>query len=481
MPKQSRSLSIILTFFSLFLILLCTLFPFNFTFKETFFNLDQSFFILGWGASDSFDIIFNILLFIPLGIGVTSYFMQKKRFGTVAALSVVFTSSFGLSYLIEILQVFQPARFSSAFDLVSNCAGGLIGYLLFRSILLGYIALVFLLSIPLQMQTNLSNWDKSYPLLLGNEMTGDRPWKGYISELSIADRALSKKEIAHFFSEKVLSDHMGDSLLASYHLSGSGSHYDKRGVLPDLVWMPSTQAVQQGKAVFLDSHHWLISSLPIESLTQKIMKTSQFTLIVTVATDNTVQTGPARIVSLSRDPSRRNFTLGQQNSDLIFRLRTPLTGKNGTPPELILHDLFASKDPRHLIISYNGSVLQIYVDRIGNSQILEFSPGAAALSLVFPKDASFLRGYKIAWYAVIFIPLGFLIVRNVNLWKRHVVLISLCILLPSFGLEGILVFVSGRNILFENILWGMLFTACPIPTYTILIYSFYPSQKRRNF
>jgi len=40
-----------------------------------------------------------------------------------------------------------------------------------------------------------TNWDPSYPLVLGNEATGNRPWNGKIFYVAIYDRALSEREI----------------------------------------------------------------------------------------------------------------------------------------------------------------------------------------------------------------------------------------------------------------------------------------------
>jgi VanZ family protein len=40
-----------------------------------------------------------------------------------------------------------------------------------------------------------TNWDPSYPLLLGNEATGNRPWNGKIFYVAIYDRALNEREI----------------------------------------------------------------------------------------------------------------------------------------------------------------------------------------------------------------------------------------------------------------------------------------------
>lgn len=43
------------------------------------------------------------------------------------------------------------------------------------------------------------------------------------------------------------------------------------------------------------------------------------------------QHGPARILTLSRDPSVRNFTVAQDGADLIIRIRTPWHTFNGAP------------------------------------------------------------------------------------------------------------------------------------------------------
>lgn len=47
---------------------------------------------------------------------------------------------------------------------------------------------------------DLSNWDASYRLLLGNEATGDRPWLGTLHLVAIYDRAISEAEVAQNFS-----------------------------------------------------------------------------------------------------------------------------------------------------------------------------------------------------------------------------------------------------------------------------------------
>ena len=53
-------------------------------------------------------------------------------------------------------------------------------------------------------------------------------------------------------------------------------------------------------------------------------------LSLRVRSFSTDQSGPARIITLSLDPYLRNFTVGQESDDLVFRLRTPWTNFNGT-------------------------------------------------------------------------------------------------------------------------------------------------------
>ena len=52
------------------------------------------------------------------------------------------------------------------------------------------------------------------------------------------------------------------------------------------------------------------------------------------------QTGPARIVSFSRDPYRRNLTIAQSNADLVVRVRRAGSDLNGMP-NLVIPGVFA--------------------------------------------------------------------------------------------------------------------------------------------
>lgn len=464
---------------SLLLVLLSTLFPFDFSFNG--FSVKE---IVGrfHTPSNFSDRLVNVLLFLPLGFGFAGLLQPTKR-STTAKLATVLIVSAGLSFAVEFLQVFLPLRAPTISDILTNSFGGLLGFVCFHlwkfqifsyalaliekckdflSIkrltagFIGYMVLTFLiLSALLPSATNLKNWDPTFPLLLGNEGTGDRPWQGYVSEVYIADKAISQKQVARLFAGNREQGRAGsrvekDYLVASYQLTGKGSYSDRTGHLPNLIWRGEPPDAQDERGVFLTSSHWLETASPATSTIQRLRETSQFTLITTVATADTAQTGPARIVSLSSDPDRRNFTLGQEGTNLVFRLRTPITGENGAYPELVVPNIFLDTKPHSLVITYSGSVLQLYADELQNSHSLKL------LELI-PKSK------EILYYELIFMPLGFLLALIASMSKGrfifYIFLLTGGILLPSLILEGILASGSGRIIRLENLLLSILITA----------------------
>ena len=60
------------------------------------------------------------------------------------------------------------------------------------------------------------------------------------------------------------------------------------------------------------------------------MRSQRLELRLRVRPFSADQTGPARIFTLSADPYLRNLTIGQEGENLILRLRTPDTDRNGT-------------------------------------------------------------------------------------------------------------------------------------------------------
>lgn len=70
---------------------------------------------------------------------------------------------------------------------------------------------------------------------------------------------------------------------------------------------------------------------PPTRLLNAIRKSGVITVEAWIRPANTKQEGPARVVTISRDPSNRNFTLGQEGDRFDVRLRTTRTSTNGIP------------------------------------------------------------------------------------------------------------------------------------------------------
>jgi hypothetical protein len=210
-------------------------------------------------------------------------------------------------------------------------------------------------------------------------------------------------------------------LIVFYPLNSVTSLEDQTRQQPDLSWHSAPPAVDVEAGVALDPGHWLLSRTPVTNLTRRLVDSSQFTLSFLVATADQDQTGPARIVSLSADAFHRNLTIGQDGADLIIRLRTPATGGNGIKPELSIPEVFADNQPHHLIIIYDGLNLNAYIDSLDRSYTFAFTPLITFFRYLSPlgnwrirMNSVFLLAYQVFYYALIFIPIGFLLYMKVE-------------------------------------------------------------------
>jgi hypothetical protein len=104
-----------------------------------------------------------------------------------------------------------------------------------------------------------------------------------------------------------------------------------------------------------------------------LMHGTGITVEVWMQTSDINQSGPARILSYSYDPWLRNFTLGQEERDLVLRLRTTKTNLDGSNPELRIGNFFLPNEKSHILISYDFVQTSIYKNGVLRLQVL--SPG----------------------------------------------------------------------------------------------------------
>ncbi len=453
----------------------------------------------------SADVLANVVLFAPLGFGLAAV-AEHRRMARRVGFLLSLASTLGLSIGVEVLQAMIPTRTASVHDVVSNGVGGVIGYLchvrwgpailgwlcaLIRNAtgrlsvrwltgsLFAYVSMTLLLPLPvLFWATGFSNWDGYFPLVVGNEPTGDHPWSGWIDRLEIVGRAISDGEARMVAANGALAPTDG-ALLARYDFQGQSPFEDHSGHLPDLVWRGRTVEASRRTGVTFAGGSWLESVEPATDLGRRLRRTRQFTVIVICAPANTLQRGPARIVTISSSPRARNFTIGQQGSDAIVRLRTPFTGGNGAPPELRVADVFEIGGLRQLIATYDGSILRLYVNGRAASASLHLDPDPRALlvGLLTParpkttwarvySDPNNVRQDLALYYLATFVPLGCLLMIAKRRYgqTRSAVTMLLVSSLPilSLLLEWLISGLRGSAFSVGNVLLGFLLGGLPV-------------------
>lgn len=294
-----------------------------------------------WVASD---VLANVLLYMPLG-----WCMGRRSLIRIVVVSGL------LSAAIELSQAWSFGRYPSIYDVMANAAGGVIGAMIARALASRGIAaassirvnglviaacvagavLPPLLWVGHRASNPLMTWDAGYELLLANEYTGDRPWRGTLDKLVLLPKSLSGPQVLA----------LGDlATTASADVEKSAAY-----VLPTPVESASGTAV----------------SLPREAgqrFAQLARESGSFSVLARVRTDNVSQAGPARIVTYSIDQYHRNFDLGQEGRAFVFRVRTPETGLNGNDGAVQTERRLEPDRGTTVIATFDGAVARVYVN-----------------------------------------------------------------------------------------------------------------------
>ncbi len=124
-------------------------------------------------------------------------------------------------------------------------------------------------------------------------------------------------------------------LLALYDFTSANKKMvaDRSGVGQPLALRVTDPAVARQTPTGLEirGRTMVASEQPALKITRAIQRTGALTVEAWLHPTRLDQDGPARIVTLSRNSSERNFTLGQDGDRLDVRLRTSKTSKNGMP------------------------------------------------------------------------------------------------------------------------------------------------------
>jgi glycopeptide antibiotics resistance protein len=216
-PKFSVSLRLLLVWLCSALII--TMAPFNFGSPADGGGYLQHAFLYGdFEECSPFHVVLNVLLFVPLGILLHHQRVRRRLPGSRIVFLTVATGLL-ISVVIECLQVFLPDRDSSLFDVGANTLGAIVGVIADRTagqsveqlvdrwcsrttprklagVMAGFLLVALGFAGALQAQTRLVDWSTEYPLMIGNELTRNRPWQGRVFSLEITDHATSYRDDA---------------------------------------------------------------------------------------------------------------------------------------------------------------------------------------------------------------------------------------------------------------------------------------------
>ncbi len=438
---------------SLFCIFIATISPFEFITLEGFsvkFIVEK--FNFGSSLKDYWQ---NILLFIPLGISLSITTINKYR-NIWLILIVCCLFSAVISTVVELTQLFIPTRVSNLSDIICNTIGGGVGGILYlwhkniiqflAGILTGnrhklslkslltaiaiYCSIVILGVGILLNSVNLSNWDNDNYLAIGNEVTGDRPWHGYINNLYICDRALNQSEVIRAYEDNNYFQPQLSSLIASFTFTDRQKYYqDKSQHIPDLKYYISPQSkINKNKdiqdhesdrylGILLNKNQWLKTKDSAVSLNKRLKQTNEFSFFLTVASRDLQQTGPARIISIADSTVAQNIIIGQSEKNLSLRLRTPTTGSSANQPEFLVPNVFDSYGFHHILVTFARKKLSVYIDYPKNLYSFKFDVYNSSLSYLPWSKLGWIVNlaefddfkYKLGFYIIVFSPLAILI------------------------------------------------------------------------
>ena len=421
-----------------------------------------------------FDAFLNVLLFVPLGFGLSEKLFEKGKSRTTTFFAVWIAGSF-LSYAIEFTQLYIPGRDSGWEDVLTNGAGAAVGFLLFiilgrallrlftqaeraieslatarrlAVVLLIYFSCWFAVSARLQAETKLTDWVSDSRLLIGNDLTGKAGggWKGSVSKLEIWDRALPPGTAMALTGG---TDSQADAPVAraAYDFTNGPPFRDQMKFLPDLGWSSGAQASGEPSPPVLNGGAWLVSAAPVSGLVTDLQRTNQFA--VYILCKSVERSGPnSRILSISHAPYAADLNVWQEDQSLAFWFRSPLSARHAQIAFYVPKAL-ASNRLRNILYSYDGSNLFLYVDGKPAGSPYRLGPGAALARTVRRIKPSELDGYHDIYYALVFFPAGVtlgILARAAARERRMAawLFIALWLIAPPLLLEYLLMAVSGR-------------------------------------
>jgi len=463
---------------SLFGILFFTLFPywFDFTLKHA---PGRSPFLLSrplafGGILHTF---LNMLLFVPFGFALSQFFRGRGS-TLLKSLTLAVVAGAALSYSIEIVQLYMPTRDSAWDDVLANTAGSLLGmviglvsgqhifgklsawernaerFLSLRSITLAafvYFGCWFVISIPLQRKTHLSNWDPNSYLIVGYDVKEGTRWSGAVSLVQLWDHAVPAGQAIGLTGNAVARQEFDAEPyrrpLASYNFAQAPPISSDTGLLPSLMSRPfTTLPINTISSRRNDASSVMMSEASVPSLSAAVHKSNQ----VAIRVDCIPSRGNDRdsaIFAIANLAGESDFVLRQAGSSLAISLRNGLDSRKALLV-WIVPDVFTLHVKHSVLFSYDGAQGFLYIDGKAVRKSYYLDPGAALVGEFIRIKTDELVAYSGLYDSLVFLPVGFLLGFAVRIMprgnSRYWLGICAGIILPGILMESLLVGISGR-------------------------------------
>lgn len=311
---------------------------------------------------------------------------------------------------LEFTQLLQSSRHARLTDLLCNIAAVLAGAALlrwpglrvFRSILTERLrrhvfqvqAGTLILGIGIWLAAGLYpiprlsklNWSADFPLVVGSELDHEGPWLGEIRYIGIYGRALTGEQIQRTTDTTRGNDRKSDLLVGYDFAESHGPLLWPQGSLQSAnlsIELPKApDRLANGEGIALRHPSLLTTRGPASGLTEAIELLNAFSVEAWVRPFGIDQSvgEPARIVSVSEGIWQRNFTLGQEEGDLIFRVRNGINGPNGLTHALRLKSVVQDSLQRFIAV-YDHGVSTIFRDNQLLKPVLDLREPNIYLSL----------------------------------------------------------------------------------------------------
>ena len=238
---------------------------------------------------------------------------------------------------------------------------------------------------------DLSPWDNTYHLALANELTSDRPWLGAYRLVAIYNRTLSETDVQRHYqmgagetqpvklanrpqpkpahqpkTPSVSGQRVARGLQVLYDFAETQGKTvrDRSGIGKPLdLTIAKPSAVRRAPGMLEFKSKTIIrSDQPATRLSGAIKRSGEVTVEAWLTPANTKQSGPARIVTLSKDSVNRNVTLGQDASAFAVRMRSTGTSTNGIPSTDTKKKIVQPKLTHVVYTRQRGGAAKIYLN-----------------------------------------------------------------------------------------------------------------------